>query len=168
MRLAVFFYQYNITDLIERFEDETDFFFFRNRGEARVRGFEVESQVELGWQMTGEIAAQISRGVALDDGADLDDIGADSVSVQLRRAIGRGFAQVRVAAYADDDRPGPSEIAMPGYTLVDVSGGIPFGTQLDLRALVRNLFDATYYASPDGRFVLAPGISASLTAVVRF
>ena len=168
VRLAVFFYQYNITDLIERYEDETDFFFFRNRGEARIRGFEVESQVEMGWGLTGEIAAQISRGIALDDDANLDDIGADSISVQLRRAIRQGFVQVRVAAYADDDRPGPTEIEMPGYTIVDVSGGVPIGSQLDLRMLVRNLLDATYYASPDRRFVLAPGISASLTAVVRF
>ncbi len=168
VRLGVFFYQYNITDLIERFEDEEDFFFFRNRGEARIRGFEVESQIEMGWGLTGEIAAQISRGIALDDDAELDDISADTISVQLRRAIRRGFAQVRVAAYADDDRPGPTEIEMPGHTIVDVSGGVPIGNQLDLRMLVRNLFDATYYASPDARFVLAPGISASITAVVRF
>jgi outer membrane receptor protein involved in Fe transport len=49
-----------------------------------------------------------------------------------------------------------------------VSGGIPVSRNLDLRALVRNILDETYYASPDTRFVLAPGISASLTAVVRF
>jgi outer membrane receptor protein involved in Fe transport len=57
---------------------------------------------------------------------------------------------------------------MPGYTVVDVSGGMPLSRNLDLRAIVRNLLDATYYASPDARFVFAPGISASLTAVVRF
>jgi outer membrane receptor protein involved in Fe transport len=51
---------------------------------------------------------------------------------------------------------------------VDVSGGMPLSRNLDLRAIVRNLLDATYYASPDARFVFAPGISASLTAVVRF
>ena len=35
-------------DLIERYQTTTDFFFFRNRGRARVRGFEVEGQAELG------------------------------------------------------------------------------------------------------------------------
>jgi outer membrane receptor protein involved in Fe transport len=167
-RFAVFFYQYNIDDLIERFQEETDFFFFRNRGEGRVRGFEVESQLEVGWGLTGEFAAQIARGRLLDDNTFLDDAPADNVSLQLRKAISRGFAQVRVAAYGEDDRPGPTEVAMPGYTLVDVSGGIPVSRNLDLRALVRNILDETYYASPDTRFVLAPGISASLTAVVRF
>jgi outer membrane receptor protein involved in Fe transport len=167
-RFAVFFYQYNIEDLIERYEEETDFFFFRNRGEGRIRGFEVESQVELGWGLTGEVAAQIARGRLLDDDTFLDDAPADNVSVQLRKAISRGFAQVRVAAYGEDDRPGPTELEMPGYRLVDVSGGVPLSRNLDLRGLIRNILDETYYASPDTRFVLAPGLSASLTLVARF
>jgi outer membrane receptor protein involved in Fe transport len=167
-RFAVFFYQYNIEGLIERYETETDFFFFRNRGEGRIRGFEVESQLEIGWGITGEVAAQIARGRSVDDNAYLDDAPADNVSGQLRKAISRGFAQVRVAVYGEDDRPGPTEIVMPGYTLVDVSGGVPLTPNLDLRGLVRNLLDETYYASPDSRFVFAPGIAASLTAVVRF
>jgi outer membrane receptor protein involved in Fe transport len=167
-RFAVFFYQYNIEDLIERYQEETDFFFFRNRGEGRIRGFEVESQLEMGWGLTGEVAAQIARGRLLDDNSFLDDAPADNVSVQLRKAISRGFAQVRVAAYGEDDRPGPTEIVMPGYTLVDVSGGVPLSRNLDLRALVRNILDESYYASPDARFVLAPGVTGSLTLVARF
>ena len=37
-RLAAFYYHYDIEDLIERYSTATDFFFFRNRGEARIRG----------------------------------------------------------------------------------------------------------------------------------
>jgi outer membrane receptor protein involved in Fe transport len=167
-RLAVFFYQYDIEDLIERYQTEVDFFFFRNRGEGRVRGFEVESQLDVGWGITTELAGQIARGTLLDDDTPLDDAPSDNVSVQLRKAISRGFTQIRVARYAGDDRPGPTEIATPGYTLVDLSGGMPLTRHLDLRGLVRNVLDETYYASPDARFVFAAGISASLTAVVRF
>ena len=167
-RFGVFFYQYNIEGLIERYQTDPDFFFFRNRGEGRIRGFEVESQLDLGWGLTGEIAAQIARGRLLDDDTFLDDAPADNVSVQLRKAIRRGFAQVRVGAYGEDDRPGPTEIVMPGYTLVDLSGGVPLSRNLDLRGIVRNLLDDTYYASPDARFVFAPGISGSLTLVARF
>ena len=43
-----FVYHYRIDDLIERYQTSTDFFFFRNRGEARVRGFEVEGQATSG------------------------------------------------------------------------------------------------------------------------
>jgi hemoglobin/transferrin/lactoferrin receptor protein len=168
VRLGVFFYQYNIEDLIERYQTETDFFFFRNRGEGRVRGFEVESQMDLGWGVTGELAAQIARATLLDDDTFLDDAPPSNVSLLLRRAIRRGFAQVRVAHYAEDERPGPTEIVAPGYSLIDLAGGVPLSRNLDLRGIVRNVLDETYYASPDARFVFAPGINASLTAVVRF
>jgi outer membrane receptor protein involved in Fe transport len=168
VRLGAFYYQYNINDLVERYQTETDFFFFRNRGEGRIRGFEIESQMEIGWGLTGELAAQIARGLLLDDDTFLDDAPPDNVSLQLRKAIGRGFGQIRVAQFASDRRPGPTEVAAPGYTLVDLSGGVPLTKHLDLRALVRNVLDETYYASPDTRFVFAPGINASVTAVVRF
>ena len=81
---------------------------------------------------------------------------------------GRGFVQVRAGGYARDERPGPTEVATPGYTLIDLSGGVPLTEHLDLRAIVRNVLNETYYASPDTRFVFAPGINASITAVVKF
>jgi len=168
VRLALFLYQYTIDDLIERYQPETDFFFFRNRGEGRIRGVELESQLVLGWGLTGEVAAQIARATLLDNGSPLDDAPTDNLSVQLRKAIGRGFGQIRLAQYAEDDRPGPTEITTPGYTLIDLSGGVPITPHLDVRGLVRNVLDETYYASPDTRFVLAPGISASITAVLTF
>jgi outer membrane receptor protein involved in Fe transport len=168
-QLAVYFYQYRITDLLERYSTQTDFFFFRNRGRARLRGFEVEARSEFGDGYSVEVAAQVARGRALDDNANLDDISPASFSVLGRKDFAnRVYAQTRIAWYAEDDRPGPSEIAAPGATLLDVGAGWPFMRQLELRALLRNLLDDEYYASPDPRFVLAPGRSVSVTAVVQF
>ena len=168
-QLAVYFYQYRITDLIERYQTETDFFFFRNRGRARLRGLEVEARSELGAGYSLEVAAQVARGRALDDNANLDDISPVTLSVVGRKALGdRGYVQSRAAWYAKDDRPGPSEVAAPGATLIDVGAGWRIRPQLELRGVLRNLLDETYYASPDPRWVLAPGRSASLTAVVEF
>src|SRR5687768_1318496 len=48
-RVAGFVYNYEIDDLIERFQTTTDNFFFRNRGTARIRGFEVEAQASFPW-----------------------------------------------------------------------------------------------------------------------
>ena len=70
-----------------------------------------------------------------------------------RKEFGRrGYAQTRVAWYGKDERPGPSEIAAPGATLVDAGGGWRLHQNLELRALARNLLNDTYYASPDPRF----------------
>ena len=167
-RLALYGYQYQISDLIERYQTAPDFFFFRNRGRGRLRGLEIEAQAEVGSGFSLGLSAQVERGVTLDDDAALDDIPPESVSLQARKSIGRGFVQLRAAAYARDDRPGPNEIEAPGYAIVDLGGGYQVSQWLELQTYVRNLLDQEYYASPDPRFVLAPGISASFTALLRF
>jgi outer membrane receptor protein involved in Fe transport len=168
-QLAAYFYQYRITDLVERYTTQTDFFFFRNRGRARLRGFEVEAASKLGHGFSIEIGSQIARGRALDDNANLDDVSPATFSVLGRKEFStRGYAQIRTAFYGKDERPGPSEIVAPGATVMDIGGGWRLARQLELRGQIRNALDDRYYASPDPRFVLAAGRSASLTAVVEF
>ncbi|MCC6988273.1 MAG: TonB-dependent receptor [Acidobacteria bacterium] len=169
VRAALYGYQYRIDDLIERFQSTPDDFFFRNRGRARLRGVEVESQITLPWRLSVEAAAQVARGRTPGAGTFLDGISTETGSVQVRKLVGaRAFAQARAAWFADDDRPGPTERAVPGYTLIDLSAGVTVWQHLELRGLVRNLGDETYLASQDVRAVSAPGRTASLTAVVRF
>ena len=168
-QFGVFFYNYRINDLIERYQTQTDFFFFRNRGRAQLRGFEVEARSDLGRGYSIEVGTQISRGRALDDNAALDDISPVTFSVVGRKQFTDGiFALGRIGVYAKDDRPGPSEVAAPGATLIDAGAGWRIVRGLELRGYVRNLLNETYYASPDPRFVLAPGRSASLTVAVQF
>ncbi|MFN2447935.1 MAG: TonB-dependent receptor, partial [Vicinamibacterales bacterium] len=153
-QVGLFFYRYQISDLIERFQTETDFFFFRNRGRARIQGFEVEARSDFGDGYSVQMTANIVRGTALDEDADLDDIAPDTVSVSGRKAFGAGvYVQTRLAVSADDNRPGPSEVASPGAMLLDIGGGWRVMPQLEIRAMVRNLLNDEYYASPDPRWV---------------
>lgn len=168
-QLAAYFYHYRIDDLVERYQTQTDFFFFRNRGRARLRGFEAEARTALRGGVAVEVGASIGRGVALDDDANLDDIAPDTLSVLVRKDFGgRAFAQIRAAVLAEDHRPGPSEIEAPGATLLDLAGGVPLTRNLELRANARNVLDDAYYASPDPRWVYAPGRSASVTLAFKF
>jgi outer membrane receptor protein involved in Fe transport len=169
VRAATYFYNYRLNDLIERYQTETDFFFFRNRGRARLRGFEAEVQATLGRSITLESAFQGARGRALDDDTYLDDVTPETWSLQLRKDfdIRGAFAQVRAAIFADDPRPGPTERIAPGYTMLDAAGGFTVVDGFDLRLSGRNLLNADYLASQDVRAVPAPGRSVSMTAVVR-
>ena len=168
-RLALYAYHYRIHDLIERYEGEPDFFFFRNRGRAELRGVELEAQADLGRAVTLELAAQASRGRALDDDSYLDDVAPRSLSVQIRKQFGkRGAAQVRGAAFARDTRPGPTERETPGYAVVDAAGSWFASEVVEVRVFARNLFDKEYLVSPDTRTVTAPGVSVAMTAVLRF
>jgi outer membrane receptor protein involved in Fe transport len=147
-----------------------DFFAFRNRGRARLRGFEGELQAALGRGISLESAFPIARGRALDDRSYLDDVTPPTFSVQVRKDFGyRGvFWQVRTAFFAKDGRPGPTERSAPGYTLVDAAGGITVARGLELRLSGRNLLNDTYLASQDVRVVVASGRSIAVSAVVRF
>ncbi len=169
LRFAVYGYHYRITNLVERYQTETDFFFFRNRGEARIRGMEFEVQADAGHGISFELAAQIARGTALDDDADLDDISPDTFSVLVRKMLGtRASAFVRLAIYADDDRPGPSEVEAPGHTNLDLGATWSIHRRIELRGAVRNLLNDEYYASPDPRFVAAPGINGFVTVAFKY
>ena len=169
LRLATFYYQYRINDLIERYQTTTDNFFFRNRGAARVRGWEFEAQATLPAEFTLDFATQIGDGRALDDDANLDDITPLNINTTVRKQIGaKAFGQFRVGYFADDNEPGPTERVVPGYTLFDAAAGYQVVTPLELRVQARNLLNETYYASQDTRAVYAPGRSVSLVATVKF
>ncbi len=168
VRAAFHAYSYSIDDLIERYQTETDFFFFRNRGEARIEGLELETQAELAAGFRLAIAAHVVRGRAIDDAANLDDIPPDTLTLDLRKTIGRGFVRARAAFHAGQDRPGPTEQARPGRTIVDASAGFDVTPRIQVHAHARNLFDASYLVSPDARAVLAPGRSVLLAASIEF
>jgi outer membrane receptor protein involved in Fe transport len=168
-QIGVFYYDYRIDGLIERYSTQTDFFFFRNRGEGHIKGFEVETRTDVGYGVSVELGAQIGRGELKDDGSNLDDISPDTFLALVRKDFGtRAFGQVRMAFLAKDDRPGPSEVVAPGATVVDLAGGWRFTPNLEVRGNVRNLLDDSYYASPDPRWVWAAGRAASLTLAVQF
>ncbi|MCK7523845.1 MAG: TonB-dependent receptor [Ignavibacteriales bacterium] len=65
----------DIKDLIERYQTAPDFFYFRNRGEARIRGVEAGSAGAAGRGTSrSSRPPPLTRGVALDDDAALDDM----------------------------------------------------------------------------------------------
>jgi outer membrane receptor protein involved in Fe transport len=167
-RLGFFAFRYEIDSLIERYQTTPDNFFFRNRDKALIRGVELEIQADLVSDLMLQVAAQLQRGKAVDDDAPLDDISPATISAQVTRLLGaRGFVQVRGAAYGRDDRPGPSEVEVAGYGLVDAVGGYRVTDGVELRLNVRNLFDHSYLINSDPRAILAPGISALATVEVR-
>lgn len=169
VRVSGGLYHYRIAQLIEVYTPAPDQSSFRNRGRAEVRGGELEAAIDIrrGWTLT--LAAHASRGTALDDGAALNDVAPATLSAALRGVFARGVSvYVRGAAVARDDRPGPSEVAAPGYVDAGAGASVRLGRFVEVRASGRNLLDRRYYASPGTRWVYAPGRSGSIAATIRF
>lgn len=160
-RVALYAYDYRIRDLVERYRNGTDFF-FRNRGEAEIRGLEFETTTRLPRHFELQLGAAIARGEDVDSGDALDDISAPVVHASLRWAAQQMSAFVTASAFARDDRPGPVEVERPGYAEVDAGAGWRFTPWLELRVVVRNLTNVQRAGSADEVAAFAPGRSVMI------
>jgi outer membrane receptor protein involved in Fe transport len=167
-RVAVYGYYYEFEDLIERYETDPDFFFFRNRGRARIQGAEAELQATLPWRLGLELTGHLLDGKALDDDAPLDLIPVPTLTARLRGEFDRGYAWLRTGIYGRLDEPGPTEQERPGYTLFDAGVGVNLGRRAQVEVIGRNLLDKAYLLTPDARSTLAAGITGILTLSMRF
>ncbi len=156
--IALLGYHYTIFDLVERFRAGTDFN-FRNRGEAEVKGLELEFASALPYGFGILVNGALARGEAVDDNANLDDIAAPNLHAALRWAGSRSSAFAHVFVVGEDDRPGPVETTRAGYTTADLGFGWAFSRAAELRLQVRNIFDKRYPGSTDANAALAPGRS---------
>ena len=162
-------YFYRLTELIQRIEVRPDRFVFVNRGEADVRGIELEVQSQLTDTLRLEVTTQLARGSTRDDDEPVDDIPGPNLKMALWKSFTDGFSgEIRFVVFAEDDLPGPTEKLVPSYTSFDVGAGLEIRPGLTLRVLVRNLFDQAFPVSPDRRAVLAPGISGVVSLVAGF
>ncbi|HYO78112.1 MAG TPA: TonB-dependent receptor, partial [Thermoanaerobaculia bacterium] len=131
-RVALYAYDYRIRNLVERYRGGDDFF-FRNRGEADVRGVELEATTRLLAHLEWSLGAAVARGEDVETGEALDDIGAPSVHSSLRWAAERASAFATLSAYGRDTRPSPVEVERAGYAELDLGAGWRISPALEIR-----------------------------------
>lgn len=166
---SAYAYQYTITDLIERFERAPGLFAFRNRGEAEVRGLEVEAELHFARNLAVSLGAGAARGEIREDGSAPDDVPGPVVHAAVAQRSSGGLWWRAAYTYRfQDTRPGPSEVVTPGRGSLALEGGLPLGPGLEARLSLSNILDATYPVSPDEDAVPARGRSAALALAGRF
>ena len=134
-------YDYRITNLIERYQVGAANFRFRNRGEARLHGVELDMQAALPGGFSLGASAQASRGRDADGRTPLDDIAPRSVVLIARHGVPAVSSYVRVGLVSRHVAAGPSEVPTPGYLLVDAAATWHIRRQLTLVGTLRNLLD---------------------------
>ncbi len=159
-RVALFAYHYEIRHLVERYRAGSDFF-FRNRGEAKLRGLEAEVATRLLEHLEVQFGAAIARGQA-ESGDPIDDIAPPTLHASLRWAAPRASIFLTASAYARDDRPGPVEVERPGYVEIEAGTGWRVSDWFEMRVAVRNLTNVQRYGSTDETAAFAPGRSVMI------
>lgn len=184
IRMSMSYYEYRITNLVERYAAGPDLFRFRNRGSARLRGVELEAQAGLAHGFSIETTAETSRGWAADGAAGgpagaeeassettpLDDIAPARVAAMVRHSAAgaRLSSYIRLSRIFAHAAAGPTEVATPGHTQVDVAANWAIRPGIEVRAVARNLLDQRFYASAGPRWVFGAGRHGSLTLLLTF
>jgi outer membrane receptor protein involved in Fe transport len=167
--VASYLYEYRIFDLIERFRTSGTAFAFRNRGESRIRGFELEASVNLPARFTLRGSFNLARGETPEDGRPTDDVPGPSVVLSVQQSpMKRLWWRLGYFYKFEDTRPGPNELRTPGYAVIDLAAGWTFNDALELRLVGSNLLDNSHPASPDEESVTATGINAAVILEGRF
>jgi iron complex outermembrane receptor protein len=167
VRTAVSLYRYRISDLVERYRSGDDYF-FRNRGQARIQGAELEAAFDIGRGFAAEVGAQVASGRS-EQGGPLADIPPMGFTFTLRKRLGaRGDAVLRGVFRGRDEKPGPTEKPIAGYGTLEGAVAWRLGSRLEARFVVKNLLDHEYLQTSDELSVLAPGRSAAIKLTTTF
>lgn len=161
-------YLYRIEDLVERYKSG-DNFYFRNRGEAEIKGVELEAEARLAPRLVVRVVGALAEGRILDDGTWAPDIAPPTAQVVVDHEPLAGlFWRARFVAVARDEKPGASEVVVAGYGRLDLSAGVRVSSLLTVTLSARNVFDKAYADSADELHVVAPGRGAVLTLAGSF
>ena len=162
------FYDYRLSNLIERYQRGSTSFFYRNRSAALIRGVELEALAALPRGFAVSVAGQASRGRDNDDGTAIDDIAPASLSIVTRHSLGAVNSYLRATAVASHETAGPSEVPTPAYRLVDAGAAWRIRRHVQVVGGMRNLLNEAFYSSPGPRWVYAPGRHGSVTIALEF
>ncbi|MCR4396257.1 MAG: TonB-dependent receptor, partial [Candidatus Saccharicenans sp.] len=147
--LGFYGFSYRIDNLVERYLIGTDLYTYGNVEQGRIKGLELE------WEYFPVPRLSVFGNGFLYDGKSrvsagpLNDIPPRRLILGSRVWFGRLHLEVNGYFQASQDNPGPSEIAIPGYSLLNLKAVYNVNRWFRLYFRINNLLDQEYLARPD-------------------
>jgi len=160
--LGAYLFQTAIRDMIEKFPLSDTAYTYDNIERGRIRGLELEFQFYPLKQLEIFGNAFYYRGTSTASAEPLNDIPSAKLFLGAKFWIGRFWGEADWLASAAARHPGPAEIAVPAYSVIDLKAGYYFSNRLFLFAKIANLLDRAYYANADPDIPLAKGFDLSI------
>ena len=160
--LGAYLFQYAIRDMIEKFPLSDTSYTYDNIERGRIRGAELEFQFHPLQQLEIFGNAFYYQGISTASAANLNDIPSAKLFLGAKLWMGRLWGEADWLASAASRHPGPAEIAVPAYHVLDLKAGYYFSNRLFLFAKIANLLDRAYYANADPDIPLAKGFDLSI------
>ncbi len=161
---GIYLFNYSMKNLVERYRKKGKIYTYGNLSEGTLKGFEAELEC---FPVSGfKIFSNFHwiKGESKVRNSPLNDVPPPSILVGSRFWKGRFWGEFTCYAQRKHDRPGPSEIAIPGFSIFNFNGGYYSGSKR-IFVSVRNIFNKTYKGRPDPDAREEQGRSVSINFV---
>ncbi len=149
MFLGIYGFVYNIDNLIERYLIGSQLYTYGNVEQGKIKGVELEAEY-FPWSRLSFFGNYfLYDGQSKVTGGPLNDIPSPRLFIGGRAWLSRLTLEISLLYQAKKDEPGPAEIAIPDYSLVNLRASYRLNRALKINLRVNNLFNKWYLARPD-------------------
>jgi len=155
---SIYGFRNSVSDLIQKYsaagEDE---YYYSNLKQGQITG--IEGELYLWLIENCELFVNFHHMVGREKNTDasLNTIPASRLTFWTKFSPGKFWVEPKITFAAPRKNPGPLEIEIKGYTLLDAIFGYKFNQNLTLFAIAQNVLNQTYRLSADEKGVDAPG-----------
>lgn len=147
--LGIYGFVYNIDNLIERYLIGSQLYTYGNVEQGKIKGVELEAEY-FPWSRLSFFGNYFFYdGQSKVTSGPLNDIPSPRLFLGGRVWLSRLTLEISLLYQAKKDEPGPAEIAIPGYSLLNLRASYRLNRSVKINLRVNNLFDKWYLARPD-------------------
>ncbi len=154
---GLYLFHYRIGDMVERYRSSERIYTYGNIEKGQIQGLEIEMEYFPipGWKIFGNLFS--FKGMSQLTKDPLNDIPPSRIFLGTRVWQGHFWGEINASLQKKKKNPGPAEISIPGYGIVNFLAGFFLSSTLKFYFSVSNLLDRTYVARPDPEAVEEPG-----------
>jgi len=146
---ALYLFHYRIEDMVERYRSSEQIYTYGNIEKGQIQGLELEMEYFLipGWKIFGNFYS--FNGISQLTKDPLNDIPPTRLFLGTRVWRGHFWGEINASFQKEKKDPGPAEISISGYEVVNFQAGFFLKSSLRFYFSVSNLINRTYMARPD-------------------
>jgi hemoglobin/transferrin/lactoferrin receptor protein len=156
---GIYSFYYEIDDLIERYRvDPVErIYTYGNVNRGQISGYELEIEYYPmpRWKIFGNFFSFRGKSKTTPDA--LNDIPSSRLFIGTRLWVERFSFEINTTLQQKKKRPGPAEIEIPGYGVVNIKAGYLYNSSFRFHIVLSNLLNKDYLARPDPDSVEEPG-----------
>ncbi|MGB8951073.1 MAG: TonB-dependent receptor [Candidatus Aminicenantales bacterium] len=140
---------YQIDGMIERYIVAEKTYTYGNLNKGQIKGVELEMEYYPvpGWKIFGNLFSM--KGMSRPDEAPLNDIPPFRIVAGTRFWMKRFSFEVNGTILLEKNTPGPAEVRVPGYELVNFQASYAIGSSFNFYLVLSNVFNRAFIARPD-------------------